>query len=758
LTLLCYWPVIHHGFISFDDHAYLIDNPHVTAGLTWPGLGWAFRTGYAANWHPITWISHMLDCQIFGLNPGGHHFTNVVFHIANSVLVCLCLYQMTAAMWRSAFVAALFAWHPLHVESVAWASERKDVLSTFFFLLTLMAYTRYVEAGRAKSEEQSAESGTSPPSSHLQSPIFYVLALLCFALGLMSKPMLVTVPFVLLLLDCWPLQRFQPGTVSWKQTLIPLLREKLPFFALSFAASAITVLVQKAAGAVSTLETTPLPLRLMNAVATFARYLGKTLWPTHLAVFYPLHHASQPGLLVLGSLLLLALLTTWFLLCLQRSPWLAVGWFWFLGTLIPTIGLVQVGSQAMADRYMYIPSIGLFLVLVWGVADFARFSPRLRFALACAGTAALALCLARTSDQLKYWGDGATLFRHSIAVTGNNYIACSVLGKSLDDLGRKNEALAAFEQAVQLDPASAEGQYNLGTALMERGRLDEAVRRLNSALAARPDYPEAHNNLWSIFSKQGNLELALPHLLKVLALTPENPEAHYNLGTLLLGQSKLQDGVAQLLEALRLKPEYADAHRNLGVALMTQGRTAEALPHFSEAVRLAPANAEARFNFGLARMDSGRPQEAAAQFAEGLRLKPEESRFHYHLGRALARLGNSEVAIQHFRAALRLTPDLADALNALAWILATAPETQLRSGSEAVRLATRACELTQYQQPTPVLTLAAAYAEAGQFADGTATAQKALDLAHASGNQALAEKAAEILKHCREHSIVNKRE
>ncbi|HEV2394357.1 MAG TPA: hypothetical protein VG146_18565, partial [Verrucomicrobiae bacterium] len=423
ITVACYWPITRNGFVLFDDPRYIYQNPHVKAGLTWAGVAWAFTTGYASNWHPLTWISHMLDCQIFGISPGGHHFTNLLLHAINSVLLFLLLRQMTGAFWRSAFVAALFAWHPLHVESVAWAAERKDVLSTLFFLLTLWAYHKYctppvsirapaswtapvlwrfitppatdtpstVAALPAKSGRGLPQSKTFGVASR-----WYLLALLLFSLGLMSKPMLVTLPCVLLLLDFWPLNRLRTaaqgnagvspagsGGVSppsqhryFPDGLWPLVREKIPFFLLSFAASVVTFLVQRGGGAVSSLVTVPFSLRVSNALLAYVRYISKTLVPVDLSVFYPLPE-HWPILAVAGAGLLLLVWSILFFRWSGRYPYLLVGWLWFLGTLVPTIGLVQVGSQSMADRYIYIPSIGLFLMIAWGAYDAFGSSRRL---------------------------------------------------------------------------------------------------------------------------------------------------------------------------------------------------------------------------------------------------------------------------------------------------------------------------------------------------------------------------------------------
>jgi len=617
VTLVAYWPVTRHQFVTFDDPQYLYHNPHVKAGLTPSALLWAFQSGYAGNWHPLTWISHMLDCHLYGLNPAGHHLTNLLFHLTNTLLLFLLLRRLTGSLWRSAFVAALFAWHPLHVESVAWASERKDVLSTCFFLLTIWAYARYAEGGRESAEcrMQNAETRNLQPATLLTPPVsrYYVLSLFLFALGLMSKPMLVTLPFVLLLLDYWPLQRLRLPMLQSSRfevsppapessPLWPLVREKLPFFALALAASIVTYLVQRSGGAVSSLELLPIHSRITNALVAYFRYLSLTLWPAQLAVVYPYSRQLAAGS-VIAAALLLAGASGFFLSRVRRQPYLVVGWLWFLGTLVPTIGLVQVGPQCMADRYTYIPSIGLFLLIVWGLdalldpwppkrrnsgsgilpltgldALLDPWPPK-RLYLPVTGTLALAACLACSYRQLTCWQDSETLFRHAIAVTRDNYVAHTSLGK----------------------------------ALLEQGKPDEAA----------------------------------VHLAKAIRLTPDDPEAHYNLGTVRIFQDRPDQAAACFSEALRLKPDYGAAHRNLGVILISQGKPDEGAAHLAAAVKFKPDDPETHFNFGFALLELTRPREAADQFSRAIRLNPDSPSSHYHLALALACQDKPQQALPH---------------------------------------------------------------------------------------------------------------
>ncbi len=593
VVLWVYWPATGHDFISLDDPEYVTQNVHVQGGLTWEDLKWAFTNPVAGNWHPITMLSHMLDCQLFGLKPWGPHLVSVLLHTANTVLLFLFLRGVTGAVWRSLMVAALFGLHPLHVESVAWVAERKDVLSTFFGLLTLMAYARYVQS--LKSPVGSLPRQCASTAGR-QSPM-YLLALLFFALGLMSKPMLVTLPFLLLLLDYWPLKRiseFPPSAVlstlrniamedGLRRTgrfpisnLKSLLAEKIPFFVLAAVMCVVTYFVQHAR-AVDTLVTIAPGDKMGNVLVSYAAYMGKLLWPTKLAVFYPFRH-DWPLAQVLGAGVLILAVS---ILCVMeriRRPYLLVGWLWFLGTLVPVIGLVQVGAQAMADRYMYIPSVGLLICIVWGASDVARRWPYHRIILGAAGCAAVILCAGATRQQLGYWRNDETLYRHAIEVTHNNYLMHYFLGVALANDGKLNDAIGEYQEAIRIKPDYAAEHYDLGNALARDGQINEAILQLREAIRLKPDYDKAFSSLGTVLGKAGQTEEAIVAYRKAISLKPDNAQYHFNFGLVLLIDNQVDGGITQFQEAIRLKPDFTEARHYLGIALQIKNAPGKTLP------------------------------------------------------------------------------------------------------------------------------------------------------------------------------------
>jgi Flp pilus assembly protein TadD len=542
--LAAYGPLWHCQFVWYDDNEYVIDNDIVQQGVTWPGLLWAFSTFHASNWHPLTWLSHMADCEVFGLNPAGHHAVSLLLHIANSILLFLLLQRLTRARWPGALAAAFFALHPLHVESVAWISERKDVLGGLFFLLAIGAYVRYAE-----------EAARPAPARKT----FYVASLVLFALGLMAKPMLVTLPFVLLLLDFWPLQRLRPP-------LAPLLAEKIPWFILSAASCVVTCLAQQRGGAIRSLAVLPLAARLQNVPLAYARYLEKTFWPAGLALLYPIS-PPWPVWEVAGSAAVLALITAWVIWRVRAQPYLLVGWLWFLGMLVPVIGVVAVGVQSMADRYDYLPGIGLFIMIIWAARQWV---PRLGALLpAVLAGLALAACLVLTWRQTQVWKDSETLFNHTLAVTGPNPLIESDLGKVLLEEGRVDEALPHLRRAVLLAPDFPLPHYNLGSALLARGQVAEALAQFEIHVALRPDDPMAQCNFGSVLLNHGLPEDAIPHLEMAVQLRPDVADYHCKLGDACRQAARAREAISQYEQCLRLAPRHLKAAAALAWMLAT---------------------------------------------------------------------------------------------------------------------------------------------------------------------------------------------
>jgi hypothetical protein len=521
MILAVFWQVRDYPLIPYDDDRYITENPPVLAGLTLKGVVWAFTTSHMGNWHPLTWLSHMADIHIFGLSIGWHHLVNVFFHGANAVLLFLVLWRMTKGMWQSAFVAALFAVHPLHVESVAWVAERKDVLSTFFWMLTLWSYAGYVER----------KSGAR-----------YLLVMVFFLLGLLSKPMVVTLPFALLLLDYWPLgrTRLAPGGTGdggeRKVSFSRLAREKIPLFLLSLGSCAVTYAVQKAGGAVSSESGIPFGFRVANAAVSYAGYLGKTVWPGSLAVFYP-HpwgaHVDIPAMKIAGSVILIGSLTVISLRWALRFPYLVTGWFWYLGTLVPVIGLVQVGTQAMADRYTYIPLTGLFIMVAWGVPHALGEWRFRRISLGAAGVGAILVLLVSSWHQTSYWRGGVPLFERALEVTSSNWVAHFCLGTALASEGKIDGGVVHYREALRIKPDYYEASYNLANARKKQGRIEEAVAQYYETLRINSNMFGAHNNLGIILAERGMLEQAIVHFREALRIRPGDAVASGNLNTAL---------------------------------------------------------------------------------------------------------------------------------------------------------------------------------------------------------------------------------
>ena len=587
ITFAVFGQTLRHEFVNYDDGMYVYENPVVTRGLTLKGIEWVFTHIVLSNWHPVTMMSHMLDCQLYGLNAGGHHLTNVLLHTGSVLLLFLVLRRLTGFLWRSAFVAAVFAIHPLHVESVAWVAERKDVLSAFFFLLTIWAYARYVEKQSRVEGRASSAGGGSLALDPRRWTLDYCLVLLFFALGLMSKPMVVTLPFVLLLLDYWPLNRLSGFT---PKVLFRLVAEKIPLLALSGAACVATMVAQK-----EIIMPEPVALRIGNAVVSYVIYLRQMVWPTGLAVLYP-YPRALPGWEIALTAGLLAAISAGVFLGRQRRPYLLMGWLWYLGMLVPAIGLVQSGLRAHADRYTYQPQIGLYFALTWWVADLSVGWRHRREVLGAGCLIILAALIFSACTQTMYWRNSESLWTHTLACTSDNDVAHNDLGYALFQKGRMDEAILHFQTALRIKPDYALACYNLGNALLQKGRRDEAMIRFQEALQIKPDYAEAHDNLGNLLLQNGRVDEAMVHYQKALQIKPDSAEAHNNLGNALFQKGRVDEAIAQCLAALQIKPDYADAHDNLGNLLLQKGNADEAIAQFKQALEIKPGFPEALNN------------------------------------------------------------------------------------------------------------------------------------------------------------------
>jgi Flp pilus assembly protein TadD len=580
LTLFAYGQVPHNQFISLDDNLYVTDNVHVQRGLTWENVGWSFTTTHAGNWHPLTWLSHMLDYELCGLNPAGHHMTNLLLHLANVLVLFWALQRMPGSLWKNFFVAALFALHPLHVESVAWIAERKDVLSTFFWMLTILVYTYYAERPGAWR---------------------YAGVCICFVSGLLSKPMMVTLPFVLLLVDYWPLGRmeikrwtFSSSSVSTSPTGATspyrLILEKMPLFLLTVVSCALTLFAQWRSGAVGSLKGLPISERFANALVSYIQYISKMVWPQDMAVLYP-HPLHWPLWEVLGSAFLLGIVTFSILRAGRKYPYLLVGWLWYLGTLVPVIGLVQVGFQGIADRYTYLPLIGLFMIVAYGIPEVLKGGWGRKLALYVVAPLLMIVLLCVTRNQVLRWQSSTTLFEHTLRVTINNSVIHNNLGVVLLAQGKDNEARGHFVEALRIRPGYADAHYNLGALLAREGKDAEAVSHLLQALRYNPGLADAHNYLGAISLKEGNLQEAVFQFSETIRLNPDHAYGHNNLAVVLAREKKFQEAIAHLRRAIQISPAYAEAHLNLGIGYWETGNKDGALRQYEILQRIDPARA-----------------------------------------------------------------------------------------------------------------------------------------------------------------------
>jgi len=613
-TSAVYWQVRNFEFIEYDDNDYITENSYVRSGLSLRGIKWAFTAAHSANWHPVTWLSHILDAEFYGLNAGGHHITSLFFHILNTLLLFQVLRQMTGALWQSGFAAAMFALHPLHAESVAWVSERKDVLSAFFWMLTLQSYLRYVRQ----------------PGIISYLPVFIFLFM-----GLMTKPMLVTLPFIMILLDYSVLDRFRNRKPVEKLNFLKkfsFLFEKIPLIALAVLSCIITFEVQRKWGAVRTSEVYPPDIRILNAFISYTVYMIKVICPYNLAGFYP-----HPGMNIstvngIISGLLITGISVLSIMGSKKYPYITVGWFWYIITLIPVIGLIQVGSQSHADRYTYIPLIGLFIMIAWGIADFLKNRKYRKSIFFAISGIFISVLMSVAWIQVSYWKNNMIFFSHILDVTKNNYMAHS----------------------------------GLGLALVQQGNIHDAVIHCQKAIKIKPDYARAYINMgMALATKQGYLNEAVRCLEKALNISPDNVKAHNNLGVYLLQLGRDSDAVACFKKATEIQPDYSRAYYNLGNIFNNQGKTDEAVRYFQTALSISPDSVDARYNLATALMKLGNIPEAIEHLEKALVFKPDDADIHNQLGIALAMNGNIKEAVEHFKKALQIKPDDADILHNL---------------------------------------------------------------------------------------------
>ncbi|MFH2075984.1 MAG: tetratricopeptide repeat protein [Pseudomonadota bacterium] len=682
ITVAAYWQVYTFDFVSYDDDRYVLQNPHVNTGLKPENITWAFKSMHTSNWHPLTWLSLMLDAQLFGLNAGGYHVVNLLFHIFNTLLIYMALNAMTGASWRSAAVAGLFALHPLHVESVAWVAERKDVLSTFFMMLTFFSYVRYVRMPGYKT---------------------YLPIVFFFALGLLAKPMVVTLPFVLLLLDYWPLKRFaldvgakplKYGVNAAAKKIGRLIFEKLPLFGLTAISVVVTLSAQRSE--IVTMQYLPVSLRISNALVSYCGYLAKAIWPIPLTVLYP-HPEFIPPWQTIGATAILVTITALAVLTVQRHPYFLVGWFWYLGTLVPVIGFVQVGVQSMADRYTYIPLVGVFIAAVWLISDFTDRPGYKKYLLPAFCTAIAGFLFTVTWTQLGHWRNSKALFSHALSVTKNNYVMHNNMGALLAIQGNMQDSIFHYNEALSIRPDDLEANYNLGNLLLRQGKFKDSIPYYGEAIRSKPDFAPAHNNLGIALGQSKDLERAVEQFREAVSLDPGYQEARNNLkfalarlekpkeillpktsaetantdretaegevkaGISLTTKGDLVGAINHFKEALKLNPNHYDANVHLGLSLSLKQNYDEAILHFRKAIQINPKGPQIYNSLGVALANTGKIDEAIAQLEKAIRIDPNFAKAHNSLGVILARSGKIDEGLSHLQTAVRLQPNYEEA-------------------------------------------------------------------------------------------------
>ncbi len=659
-TIAVYWQISDYDFINFDDDVYVTTNSYVQSGLSIKNILWAFTTTFANFWHPLTWLSFMLDYQMFGLKPGMFHLSSLFIHLLNTFLLFWVFQKMTGKIWQSAVLSALFALHPLHVESVAWISQRKDLLSTLFWMLTMWGYLLYVKkktVGR------------------------YAVPVLFYIMGLMAKPMLVTLPFVLLLLDVWPLGRFAFKTPPEKNLFSVnrgLIWEKIPYFIITIIFSIVTFYAQRSSDAPKAFVSYPLHARITNALVSYFLYIKKMIFPFDLTLHYPFP-AVLPAWQAAGAGLLLVGISVFAVLKARKIPYFLFGWFWFLGTLVPVIGLVQVGLHAMADRYTYVPLIGLFVILVWGLPDMVsnlRYQkPVLAFLTLCI----LLFCSATTWIQTGYWKNSITVFEHAVNVTSDNYVAHNNLANALVTNGRSEDAISHYHEAIRINPGDAQARNNLGFALVKTGRIEEAIESYSEALRMFPGYSIARFNLGDAVLSQGDMDGFISHYTTALGLKPDSFEAYKTLGDILFKKEKLDEAIGLYYNALKIDPNSEETHTNLGIALVHKGQLARAIPHFKKAVLINADNPKTQSNLERVMVMQEKIKQQIHDTRNELALFPENPSLYVKLGRLYKSFGENEKAIIQFKKSIAIDPNNANMYYEIAALYA-----QLNNSAESI--------------------------------------------------------------------------
>ncbi len=709
-------------FLNYDDSFYVYQNPVIKNGLTRAGLVAAFTQSLVGNWHPLTSVSLMLDAQLFGLNAGGYHFVNVLLHTIAVLVLFLVLRAMTGSTWRSAFVAALFAIHPLRAESVVWISERKDVLSGVFFLLMLGAYLRYARRRQFSS---------------------YLLVAVMLILGLLSKAMLVTAPFILLVLDYWPLRRFAflEAKDNGDATIIPparttaLLLEKLPLLVLAAAVSIATIFAQKPA--LESASYLALPWRAENALVTIWVYLRQMFWPFGLAIFYP-HPKDSLPLWEVGLALLMLLITSAAVFAeRKRYPYLLAGWLWYLGMLVPVIGLVQVGWQAHADRYTYLPQIGLSVILAWGVVDLTAAWRYRRLVTGSATALTVVVLMVIAGEQVNYWSSSVSLWTHTLAVTQNNDVAERGLGTALLKVGQVEQAIVHDRAALRIRPGDPNALTNLANALFQAKQFPEAIEHYREIVRLRPNDSEARRNLGKALFQSGATDQAITEFRAALRIRSNDTDAAYSLGNALLQKGEVVQSIGYFRKAIAAQRNNVAAHYNLGIAFQRNGQFDEAIVEFRRTLQLQPQHVDAHNNLAIALLNEGQTQDAITEWQTAVRIQPENAELHNNLASALLRNGRVAAAVAEWGETLRLQPDKLGPQISLAWTLATTPDAAIRDGTAALDLAQRAYRTSGDRNLMIFRVLAAAYAEAGQYAQAIDAAREGARRAEAAGQISL---------------------